>query len=76
MPIFTSGRGFGLQEIFKPTPIPKKKTLRKKAIVMKDTNEKDDKVGKNWVDGEVLHLIVLKGEMELKFAPKKKKKKG
>ncbi len=74
MPIFTSGRGFGLQEIFKPTPIPKKKTLRKKAVVMKDTNEEDNKVGKNWVDGEVLHLIVLKGEMELKFAQNAQKK--
>jgi hypothetical protein len=74
VPIFTSGRGFGLQEIFKPTPIPKKKTLRKKAVVMKDTNEEDNKVGKNWVDGEVLHLIVLKGEMELKFAQNAQKK--
>ncbi len=64
-----------MQEIFKPTPIPKKKTLRKKVVVVKDTNEEDDKVGKNWVDGEVLHLIVLKGEMELKFAQNAKKRK-
>jgi hypothetical protein len=63
-----------LQEIFKPTPIPKKKTLRKKAIVVKDKNEEGDKVGKNWVDGEILHLIVLKGEMELKFAKNAKNK--
>ncbi len=58
MPIFTSGRGFGLQEILKPIPIPKKGTLMKKAVVVKDENEEGDKARKNWVDGEVLHFIL------------------
>ncbi len=68
MPIFISGRGFGLQEILKSIPIPKKRTLMKKAVVVKDENEEGDKARKNWVDGEVLHLIVLRGEMKLKLA--------
>ncbi len=33
------------------------------------------KVGKNSVDGEALHLIILRGEMEFKFAKNAKKKK-
>jgi hypothetical protein len=41
---------------------------------MKDKNEEGDKAGKNWVDGEVLHLIVLKGEMDPKFAKNAKEK--
>jgi hypothetical protein len=73
MPIFTSGRGFGLQEILKLIPIPNKRTLRKKAIVIKDENEEGDKARKNWVDGEVLHLIALRGELEPKFAKNAKK---
>ncbi len=40
---------------------------------MKDENEEGDKVGKNWVDGEVLHLIALRGKMEPKFAKNAKK---
>jgi hypothetical protein len=35
--------------------------------------KKVKKVKKNWVDGEVLHFIALKGEMELELAPKTKK---
>jgi hypothetical protein len=34
----------------------------------KDENEKGEKVGKNLVDGEALHLIILRGKMGLKFA--------
>jgi hypothetical protein len=29
---------------------------------------------KNWMDGEILHLITLKGEMELEFVKNAKKK--
>jgi hypothetical protein len=38
---------------------------------MKEEDEEGEKVeniGKNWVDGEVLHLIALWKEMELEFA--------
>jgi hypothetical protein len=35
--------------------------------------EKAEIVGKNWVDGEVLHLIALWGEMEVEFAKNAKK---
>jgi hypothetical protein len=62
-----------LQEILKPVSIPKKKTLMKKVIVVKDENEKGEKAKNNWVDGEVLHLIALTGEMELEL-PKMQKK--
>jgi hypothetical protein len=31
---------------------------------------------KNWMDGEILHLITRKGEMELEFVKNAKKKKG
>ncbi len=58
-----------LQEILKPVPIPKKRTPRKKVI-----NEESEKARKNRVDGEVLHLIALRGEMELEFAKITKKK--
>jgi hypothetical protein len=34
----------------------------------KNENEKGEKVGKNLVNGEALHLIILRGKMELKFA--------
>ncbi len=47
----------------------------------KNTKEKDsygenddEKGGKFWVDGEVLNLIALRGEMELEFAKNAKKK--
>jgi hypothetical protein len=36
--------------------------------VVKDEDEEGDKAGKKWVDVEILHLIALKGEMELDFA--------
>jgi len=39
---------------------------------MKD--EKGDKARKIWVDGEILHLIALSGEMEFEFAKNEKKK--
>jgi len=32
-----------------------------------EEGEKVEKARKNWVDGEVLHLIALQGEMELEF---------
>jgi hypothetical protein len=38
----------------------------KKVVVVKDQNEKGEKDGKNSMDGEI-HLIVLRGEMELEF---------
>ncbi len=49
------------QETFKLAPLPKKITTKKKAIIviMKEEDEKGEKVGKNWVDGEVLHQITL-----------------
>jgi hypothetical protein len=36
-------------------------------IVVKDENEEDEKVEKSYVNGEILHLIALKGEMALEF---------
>ncbi len=57
-----------LQGIFKLVPIPKKKAPNKNTIVMKNENEKGEKVGKNWVDDEILHLIAIGREMELEFA--------
>jgi hypothetical protein len=50
-----------LQEILELVPIPKKRTSRKKAVVVKDENEEGDKARKNWVDSKVLHFIALKG---------------
>jgi len=35
---------------------------------MKDKDEEGEKVGKNWVDGEIFQLITLRGEIELDFA--------
>ncbi len=35
---------------------------------MKDKDEEGEKVGKNWVDGEIFQLIALRGEIELDFA--------
>ncbi len=46
----------------------------KKVIVVKDENEKGEKAKNNWVDGEVLHLIALTGEMELELAKNAKKR--
>ncbi len=60
-------RDLDLQEIPKLVPIPKKKAPRKKVVVVKDNDEEGDKVGKNWVDGEVLHPIALRGQMEFEF---------
>jgi hypothetical protein len=61
-------RDLDLQKIFKLVPIPKKKTLRKKVVVVKDKDEEGDKARKNWEDGEVLHPIALRGKMEFEFA--------
>jgi hypothetical protein len=61
-------RDMNLQEIPKLIPIVKEKISRKRTIMMKDENEKGKKFRKHWVDGEVLHLIGLKGEMELEFS--------
>jgi hypothetical protein len=44
-----------LQQILKPVPIPKKKTPKKKAVMVKDEGAEGEKVGKNWVNGEVLY---------------------
>ncbi len=43
-------------------------------VVLKNKDEKTKKTKKNWVDGEILHFITLRGEMELEFALKTKKK--
>ncbi len=53
-----------LQKILKLVPLPKKRATKKKAtiVIMKEEDEegeKVEKVGKNWADGEVLHLIAL-----------------
>jgi hypothetical protein len=53
-----------LQEIPKPTPLPKKRATKKKAIIvtMKDEDEEGEnakKVWKNGANGEILHLITL-----------------
>lgn len=40
---------------------------------MKEEDEEDVKVGKNWVDGEILHLISLWGKMNLEFVLNAKK---
>jgi hypothetical protein len=39
-----------------------------------EEGEKAEKARKNWVGGEVLHLIALQGEMELEFTKNVKKK--
>jgi hypothetical protein len=41
---------------------------------MKDEDEKGYKARKILVDGEILHLIILRGEMEFEFAKKEKEK--
>ncbi len=67
-----------LQEIPKLAPLSKKRTTNKKAtiVTMEEEDEKGEKVekaGKNWVDGEVLHLIALRKEMEFEFTKNAKK---
>ncbi len=62
-----------VQKIPKLVPIPKKKVPRKKMILVKDKVKKLKKL-KKWLDGEVLHLIALRGGMELEFAIIAKKK--
>ncbi len=57
----------------------KKKTTKNKVviIIMKhedEEGEKAEKVGKNWVNGEVLHLNALWREMEFEFTKKWKNK--
>ncbi len=47
-----SGSRFILQTILKSVHIPNKKTPRKKAVVMKDENEKSEKARKN------IHCVV------------------
>jgi hypothetical protein len=59
-----------LHEILKPAPLPKKRATKKKMtiVTMKEEDEegeKAEKARKIWADGEVLHLIALRGEMEL-----------
>jgi 5'-3' exonuclease len=64
-----------LQEISKLAPLPKKIATKKKTtiITMQDEDEEGEKAGKNWADGEVLHLIVLQEGMELEFTKNAKK---
>ncbi len=54
-------RDLDLQEIPKPAPLPKNIITKKKAtiVIMKEEDDEDEKVGKNWEDGEVLQLIAL-----------------
>jgi hypothetical protein len=54
-----------LQEILKFVSITKNRAPKKKAVVVKD---EEKKVENFLVDGEVLHLITLKGKMELDIA--------
>ncbi len=64
-------RDLNLLKILKPTSLPEKKkpTKKKAAIVtIKEEDEEGEYVGKNWANGEVLHLIALQGEMKLEFA--------
>ncbi len=68
-----------LQEIPKLVPLPKERTTKKKEIIvtMKEEDEECDKVekvGNNWANGEVLHLIALWREMEFEFTKNAKKK--
>ncbi len=60
------------KSLIKPVPIPKKKMPRKKAVVMKDKDEEGEKVGKNWVGGEILHFIILRGKMEFELTKNEK----
>ncbi len=41
--------------------------------MVKDKNEEGEKVGKIWVDGELLYLISLRGKKELELAKNAKK---
>jgi hypothetical protein len=34
---------------------------------MKEKNIKKKRIGENWMDGEILHLIALWGKIEFKF---------
>jgi hypothetical protein len=54
-----------LQEIYKPISIPKKRAPRKKVVVVKDKNLEGEKTKIHWVNGEVLCLTSLRGEIEL-----------
>jgi hypothetical protein len=63
---FSQSEGdLNLQEIYKPISIPNKRAPRKRVVVVKDKNLEGKKVRKNWVDGEILYLISLRGEIEL-----------
>jgi hypothetical protein len=63
--IFTNGKKFGFIRNTQTNSFSQKKRTTKKKVViftMKEEDEegeKAEKVGKNWVDGEVLHLIAL-----------------
>ncbi len=59
-----------LQKIPNLVSITKNKAPKKKAVVVKDEAEK---ARKKLVDGEMLHLITLRGKMELEFAKNAKK---
>jgi hypothetical protein len=64
-----------LQEIPKLALFPKKRATKKNMAIVttKEEDEEGEKAGKFWVDGEVLHLIALQGEMELEFTKNAKK---
>jgi len=54
MPIFISGRGFGFTRDPSTSSHSKENnTKKKKAVVLKDQDERGEKVGKNWLNGEV-----------------------
>jgi hypothetical protein len=73
MSIFPNGKGYEFTRNPKISSHSKEKTSRKRMIMMKDENEKDEKIGKHYVDGEVLQLIGLRGKMELEFSKIQKK---
>ncbi len=53
-----------LQKSLNWFPFQKGKHQRKKTIVLKNENEKNEKARKNWVDNKILHLIVPRKKMK------------
>jgi hypothetical protein len=66
-------RDLDLQKILKLIIIPKKKTQWKK-VIMKMKFFLMKKMENNWVDGETLHFIALRGKMKLEFTQNEKRK--
>ncbi len=61
-------KGIWVYKILKSISTTNNRAPKKKVIVAKDEDEKVEKFENKLVDGEVLHLITLKGKMELEFA--------